>query len=107
AGALGMRRPVGSFLPFVVSFGLLPSVVTLALPEPALAPWWATVAGALLGVGIHGANALPDIEDDRRLGVAGLPARRGSRAPRLLTAVVLLTATVLLILGPDGRPGPW
>ena len=94
-------------LPYAVSFGLLPSVITLTLPEAALAPWWATAAGALLGVGIHGANALPDIEDDRRLGAAGLPARIGSRATRLLTAVVLLAATVLLILGPDGRPSPW
>ena len=94
-------------LPYALSFGLLPSVITLALPDPALAPWWATAAGALLGVGIHGANALPDIEDDRRLGAAGLPARMGSKATRLLTAVVLLAATVLLILGPDGRPSAW
>ena len=94
-------------LPYAVSFGLLPSVITLALPDPALAPWWATAAGALLGIGIHGANALPDIDDDRRLGAAGLPARMGSRATRLLTAVALLAATVLLILGPDGRPSAW
>jgi 4-hydroxybenzoate polyprenyltransferase len=81
--------------------------VSLALPEPAWAPWWATLAGALLGLGIHGANALPDIDDDNRLGVRGLPARVGAGATRILTAASLLGASVLLVLAPDGPPTVW
>jgi 4-hydroxybenzoate polyprenyltransferase len=94
-------------LPYALSFGLLPSVVTLAMPEPGWAPWWATLAGALLGVGIHGANALPDIDDDIRLDARGLPARLGARTTRALTAVSLLAASTLLVLAPDGPPTPW
>jgi 4-hydroxybenzoate polyprenyltransferase len=94
-------------LPYAVSFGLLPSVVTLALTTPAWAPWWATTAGAALGVGIHGANALPDIDDDLRLGSAGLPARVGARATRLSSASVLVGATAVLVLAPPGSPGAW
>jgi 4-hydroxybenzoate polyprenyltransferase len=92
-------------LPYAVSFGLLPSVVTLAMLDPAAAPWWATTAGALLGVGIHGANALPDIDDDVRLGAAGLPARLGPRVTRLLSAGALLVATAVLVL--PGTPNAW
>jgi 4-hydroxybenzoate polyprenyltransferase len=101
---LGVKRTVWSFLPFVVSFGLLPSVVTLALPTPALAPWWATVAGALLGVAAHLANALPDIDDDRAAGVLGLPARLGPDRTRTLAGVTLAGAATVLALGPPGPP---
>jgi 4-hydroxybenzoate polyprenyltransferase len=94
-------------VPYAVSFGLLPSVVTLALRDPGWAPWWATTAGALLGLGIHGANALPDIEDDLQLGAAGLPARLGARVTRLLSAGVLLSATTVLVLAPQGDPNAW
>ncbi|MDQ1708977.1 MAG: hypothetical protein QOG49_362 [Frankiaceae bacterium] len=38
-----------SVVPYVVAFGALPSVVTLAAHSPGLAPWWATAGGALLG----------------------------------------------------------
>jgi 4-hydroxybenzoate polyprenyltransferase len=94
-------------LPYALSFGLLPSVVTLSMPHPAWAPWWATVAGSLLGLGIHGANALPDIDDDTRLGARGFPARVGARATRVLTAASLLAASLLLVLAPDGPPTVW
>ncbi|HTY73295.1 MAG TPA: UbiA family prenyltransferase [Actinomycetes bacterium] len=104
---LRLKATLLSPLPYAVSFGLLPSVVTLALPHAAWAPWWATAAGALLGIGIHGANALPDIEDDRRLGAAGLPARIGARATRALTAACLVAAALLLVLAPGGPPDAW
>ena len=104
---LRLKSTPFSPLPYALSFGLLPSVVTLALPEPGWAPWWATLAGALLGVGIHGANALPDIDDDRRLAARGLPARLGARVTRALTAVSLLAASTLLVLAPEGAPTAW
>jgi 4-hydroxybenzoate polyprenyltransferase len=102
---LRLKTTAFSPAPYAVSFGLLPSIVTLALPNPAWAPWWASVAGAGLGLGIHGANALPDIEDDLALGAGGLPARLGPRTTRWLSAVVLLAATVVVLLGPGGSPG--
>lgn len=89
-----------SWAPYALAFGLVPSVVTLGLPGRPWAAWWATAAGALLGVGAHLANALPDLEDDLAEGVRGLPHRLGAAASSALSAVLLLAATALLVVGP-------
>jgi 4-hydroxybenzoate polyprenyltransferase len=94
-----------SWAPYALAFGLVPSIVVLGLPGQPWAPWWATAAGALLGVGAHLANALPDLQDDLAEGIRGLPHRLGPRVSSALAAVLLLAATALLALGP-GRPGP-
>jgi 4-hydroxybenzoate polyprenyltransferase len=103
---LRLKRTVWSWLPFLLAFGLLPAVVVLSAPPPApTPPWWGCLAGGLLGVGAHAANALPDIEADLARGVGGLPARLGPRGTRLLAGLALAGATVLLALAPEGRPG--
>jgi 4-hydroxybenzoate polyprenyltransferase len=94
-----------SFLPYALAFGAVPSIVVLALPGAALAPAWATVSGALLGVGAHLCNALPDLEEDLAQGVRGLPHRLGPRRSAALAAGLLLAAAVLLAVGPPGPPG--
>ena len=96
-----------SFLPYALSFGLLPSVVTLTLPGHPSAPWWATAAGVLLGIGAHGANVLPDLDDDRATGVRGLPQRIGRTATSVLSGLALLGATVLLATGPGTSVLGW
>ena len=93
-----------SFLPYALSFGALPSVVVLATPGGGRAPAWATAGGALLGVGAHLANALPDLEDDLATGVRGLPHRLGRGRSTALMAALLLAATGELALGPAGWP---
>ena len=95
-----LKATAWSFAPFALSFGLVPSVVTLAAPGHHAAPWWATGAGALLGIGAHGANVLPDLEDDLVTGVRGLPHRLGRRRTTVLTGLALVAATVLLAVGP-------
>lgn len=102
---LGVKRTRWSFLPFAASFGLLPSVVTLSLPGHPWPPWWATTAGALLGVVAHLANALPDLDDDRAAGVLGLPQRLGAARSRALGGVLLGAAAVLLAVAPPGPVG--
>ncbi|MGZ4640091.1 MAG: UbiA family prenyltransferase [Actinomycetes bacterium] len=97
---LGLKRTVWSAVPFAVSFGLLPAVATLALPEPVTPPWWATAAGALLGVAAHLANALPDLDDDVSAGVLGLPQRLGPRRTRVAAGSALGAAAVVLTVGP-------
>jgi len=99
-----LKSSAGSFLPYALSFGLVPNVVVLASPGGGMAPAWATAAGALLGVGAHLANALPDLEDDVATGVTGLPHRLGRATSTALMAVLLLAATALLAYGP-GDPG--
>ncbi len=95
-----LKRTVLSFLPYALSFGLVPSIVVLGLPGRPFAPWWAGAAGALLGVGAHLVNALPDLEDDAETGVRGLPHRLGRRPSSALAVALLLGATALLSFGP-------
>jgi 4-hydroxybenzoate polyprenyltransferase len=102
-----LKSTAWSWAPYCFSFGALPSVVTLALPGHPWAPWWATGAGALLGFGAHLANVLPDVEDDARTGVHGLPHRLGRPATTALAAAALLGATVLAVAGPPAPPWGW
>ncbi|WP_328342344.1 UbiA family prenyltransferase [Micromonospora sp. NBC_00421] len=93
-----------SVLPYAVSFGTLPAFVVLALPGAPTPPVWLIVAAACLGAGAHFANVLPDLADDARTGVRGLPHRLGATGSRLAAAGLLLAATVTLVLGPPGPP---
>jgi 4-hydroxybenzoate polyprenyltransferase len=104
---LGLKSTAWSWAPYAVTFGLLPAVVTLALPGAPLPPAWAIAAGALLGIGAHLVNVLPDLEDDAATGVRGLPHRLGRRTSSLLAPAVLTVASLLVVLGPAGAPGPW
>ena len=99
---LGLKRTVWSWAPYAVSFGLLPLVLALALPGPETAAWWVLAAFALIGVGAHGTNVLPDLLDDAATGIRGLPHRLGVTGTALGSAGTLLAATVLLVVGPAG-----
>jgi 4-hydroxybenzoate polyprenyltransferase len=91
---LGLKATLLSWLPYALSFGLVPNVVTLV--RHAWAPWWATAAGALLGVGAHAANVLPDLSQDALTGVRGLPQRLGARGASLLAGACLVAASIVL-----------
>ncbi|MFC6707035.1 UbiA family prenyltransferase [Flexivirga alba] len=93
---LGMKGTVLSWLPYAVAFGGLP--VSVALAGGATSPWWVAVAGALLGVGAHLMNVLPDLADDEATGIHGLAHRLGARRTSLLAVTSLLAASVLLLL---------
>jgi 4-hydroxybenzoate polyprenyltransferase len=97
-----LKRTALSLLPYAVSFGLLP--VFLALAAGRGVPAWLVLAGALLGAGAHVANVLPDLEDDARTAVRGLPHRLGRRSSAVLAPVLLVAATLVVVVGP-GRPG--
>ena len=101
---LGLKSTLFSVLPYIVSFGILPAIVTLALPlpQPRGAAGWAIALGALLGVAAHFANVLPDLDDDRATGVAGLGHRLGGRATGLVTCLALAAASVVAFAGPSG-----
>jgi 4-hydroxybenzoate polyprenyltransferase len=101
---LGLKSTAGSVIPYLVGFGVLPLLVTLSLPAPTVAAWWAMGAGGLLGVAAHFANALPDLEEDRATGVVGLPHRAGVRTSGIVTFAALAAASGLVVFGP-GLPG--
>jgi 4-hydroxybenzoate polyprenyltransferase len=97
----------------VVGFGLIPAIAASVVPGGPPAPAWMLAAAALLGLGGHFANVLPDLEGDRVAGVGGLPQRvaaapRGPVAVRVIAFVLLLGATVLIAVaaGPDRGTRP-
>lgn len=102
---LRLKATLWSWLPYVLGFACLPAFVALGLPGAPVPAWWIVTTGALLGAGAHLGDALPDIRDDLRAGVRGLPHRLGPRGARLLLPVPLVSATAVLVLGPAGPPG--
>jgi len=95
----GLKNTPISVLPYLLGFGALPAFVTLSAAHPGVAPWWTLAAGALLGAGAHFANVLPDLDDDVRTGVRGLPHRLGRVPSLFVTWLALLTAAASLAAG--------
>ncbi len=98
----GLKSTPFSLVPFLVSFGIFPSLATLSAAEPRVAAPWAWVAGAALGAAIHLTNVLPDLEDDRRTGVRGLPHRLGGRISAVLATIGVVGGAVAVLLGSVG-----
>lgn len=104
---LGLKATAFSWLPYALAFGGYPVVVTLAEPGAGPPPWFVPAAGALLGIGAHLVNVLPDLADDETTGVRGLPHRLGHRRASLAAVASLAAATGILALGVAGRiPSP-
>lgn len=101
-----LKSTVASVLPYALSFGALPAFVVLARPGSPLPPAWLVGAAALLGAGGHFANVLPDLDEDARTGVRGLPHRLGAVGSGLVAAGLLVAATAVLVFGPPG-PASW
>jgi 4-hydroxybenzoate polyprenyltransferase len=105
----GLKGTPLSGLTYAIGFGLIPEFATSTTPSVAAARPSVLIAAALLGVGGHLANALPDLEADRIAGVRGLPnvlAERFSvRTVRSAALSLLVGASGLLALA--GMPWLW
>lgn len=101
---LRLKSTVMSWLPYAVAFGLLPVFVGLTRGARML-PWWVAVAGALLGVGAHLVNVVPDLGDDAATGVRGLPHRLGARGSTVLAVALLALASLVLVAGAHASLG--
>jgi len=97
---LGLKRTLASTACYLVFFGSIPLLVTLAREEPRPAVWWAITMGGMLGLAAHFANVLPDLEDDKRHGINSLPHRMGVRPAGLVALLALAVVGVLGVLGP-------
>lgn len=98
----GLKSTPLSIVPFLVSFGVFPSLATLSAPEPAFAAGWAWIAGAVLGAAVHLTNVLPDLDDDERTGVRGLPHRLGARTSAVVAALGVIAGAAAVLLGSAG-----
>ncbi|MDP9444496.1 MAG: UbiA family prenyltransferase [Actinomycetota bacterium] len=104
---LGLKKTWWSWAPYAVAFGSLPAVVTLALDPPRLPPVWMSAAAAMLGVGAHLVNALPDFTEDTATGITGFPHRLGRAAAQRVATALFVVASLLAVLGPPGPPAAW
>ncbi|MFE5410764.1 UbiA family prenyltransferase [Microbacterium sp. NPDC056569] len=98
----GLKSTPWSIVPFLVSFGIFPSLATLSAPDPAFAAGWAWIAGASLGAAVHLTNVLPDLDDDARTGVRGLPHRLGPRVAAIVAALAVVGGAVAVLIGAAG-----
>jgi 4-hydroxybenzoate polyprenyltransferase len=98
---LWFKKTALSWLPYAVSFGLLPSFLSYGGLGGGIhggPPTYAmTALAALLGIGVHFLVTLPDLVQDNKTGVRHLPLRIALRtgAPRLLWISVTYTALVV------------
>jgi 4-hydroxybenzoate polyprenyltransferase len=104
---LGLRQTPFSWVPWwggmavlplegYASVGSIPSRLLVLIP-----------LSGLIAIGLHFANGLPDIDDDRRAGRRSLPVLTGVGGSRRAGPVALAAAGVLavLIAGPLGQAG--
>jgi len=75
---------------YLIGFGLLPAFALTAHPTPQVPSPWIFVVAGLLGVTAHFANALPDLADDKRHDIRGVPQLLGPQ----WSGVVLLTGVI-------------
>lgn len=97
---LGLKRTIAATACYLVSFGLIPVIVTTAREDPALAPWWAIAMGSLLGLAAHFTNVLPDLDADRRHGIRSLPHLLGARPAGAVALTASAAAGALGVLAP-------
>jgi 4-hydroxybenzoate polyprenyltransferase len=91
-----LARTVWSWVPYAVSFALMPVFIAQA-SSPTLWPNFPTVAlSVLVGVTAHVLNAIPDIDIDRDTGWGGLAVSLGKRRSSILAAVLVVAAAVCL-----------
>ena len=98
-----LKPTVLSWLPFAVSFALLPSVVALALPGH---PWpdsSVMVVSGLFGVAAHMTNGVKDMAADAVTGIRGLPQRLGVVRATVASALLVVVATAVVAAA---RPDP-
>jgi 4-hydroxybenzoate polyprenyltransferase len=99
---LGLKSTAWSGVLYVAGFGPIPAYAASTLPGHPAPGVSVTAAAALIGLGAHFANVLPDLAADEATGVRGLPqqvaARWGPAAVRAAALVLLLAASVLLLV---------
>lgn len=76
---VALKRTALSWLPYSIAIPLVPVWVHLALGAWRPFLWWVLPLGALLGLSLHFANQLPDVDGDRSRGIDSAVQRAGVR----------------------------
>ena len=89
-----LKNSALSPLTYAISFGLLPVFIAVGSVDPFVPAWWMITATALLGVGVHFLNVLPDFEADRKTGVKGAPHHFSYKHALLIAAVGIVLSVL-------------
>ncbi len=101
---LCLKTTIWSFVPYMLSFGLVAPFLTYGLTPPQPPAGWAVATLSLVGLGAHLANGIPDIDTDRSTDSHGLVGRLGRQRSAILAVLALLAATALLVAHLDLPP---
>ena len=85
-----LARTVWSWVPYAVSFALMPVFVAQASSPSVWPTVPVTVLSVLVGVTAHLLNAIPDIDIDRATGWGGLAVSLGKRRSIVLAGVLVV-----------------
>ncbi|HZS16080.1 MAG TPA: UbiA family prenyltransferase [Candidatus Dormibacteraeota bacterium] len=92
---VGLKRSRLSLLPWWLGFTALPFCAFAAAGHVPRALWWCLPLAAVLALGLHCANVLPDVDADRRDGIRNLPVLLGVRRSRVVALGALLGCAAL------------
>jgi 4-hydroxybenzoate polyprenyltransferase len=98
---VGLKYTALSWLPFAVAFPTLPLWAWVGVHANGDFParlWWVAPVGAILAIGIHMADTLPDLASDREAGVRGVAHRLG-KARSVAVCVGAFGGALALTLG--------
>jgi 4-hydroxybenzoate polyprenyltransferase len=103
-----LKRSVASAVPFMIAIPTLPLWVWVSLDRWDGVLWWIVPLGALIGLSLHVANTLPDIESDAAHGVRGLTHRLGVQRSKVLAwssfgAALVLAVAIAPVISYDAR----
>jgi 4-hydroxybenzoate polyprenyltransferase len=85
---LWLARTVWSWLPYIVSFALLPVFIAQTVSSNLWPVWPVTLLCMIVGVTSHLLNAIPDIEVDTRSNLGGLAVRLGKTRSIWLSTIL-------------------
>ena len=92
-----LSRTVWSWLPYAISFSLLPIFCWQAVSRDIWPSWNIVLISNLVGVIAHLFNALPDLDIDKRVGYGGLVVYLGKKKSLVLLATLSVALVALLV----------
>ena len=81
-------------IPYIFAFAALPSTPYVALGRTP--PLWIVICGGLFGILAHFANVLKDLDEDRAIGILGLPQLVGTRASIFIAGLCLIIISIII-----------
>jgi 4-hydroxybenzoate polyprenyltransferase len=94
---VGLKKTIFSVLPYVVSFGAMPSAIYLSNGNRP--PTWIYLGFILFASAFHFLNVIKDFEIDVFQGVMGLPHRLGQKASIGIAVALVITGVADVTFG--------